>query len=152
MRGTQCLTHGLPTATTDWGCPLPPGDYAPAALLVLHGDADRVVSVRNATATALLWAQASGARADRAHRGARGQRYPMRAVDFKLRGQLACRCAIARLDHAWSGGASRWPYSDPAGPDASALIWAFCGNGSSRKFEENGRFSAYVSSAGSYHF
>ena len=37
-----------------------------------------------------------------------------------------CRCAkLPGWTHAWSGGASRWSYSDPAGPDASALIWAF---------------------------
>ena len=70
------------------GCRCPQGLRLPP-LLVLHGDADRVVSVRNATATALLWAQASGARATAERTVARGQRYPMRAVDFKLRGQLA---------------------------------------------------------------
>jgi poly(3-hydroxybutyrate) depolymerase len=113
-------------ARTDTGLPAAPQGLRLPPLLVLHGDADRVVSVRNATATALLWAQASGARATAERTVARGQRYPMRAVDFKLRGQLAVSLReIAGLDHAWSGGASRWPYSDPAGPDASALIWAF---------------------------
>ena len=111
---------------TEAGLPAAPHGLRLPPLLVLHGDADRVVSVRNATATALLWAQASGARATAERTVARGQRYPMRAVDFKLRGQLAVSLReIAGLDHSWSGVASRWPYSDPAGPDASALIWAF---------------------------
>lgn len=131
MRGTRDAQlpdawPALPAAMTDTGLPAAPQGLRLPPLLVLHGDADRVVSVRNATATALLWAQASGARATAERTVARGQRYPMRAVDFKLRGQLAVSLReIAGLDHAWSGGASRWPYSDPAGPDASALIWAF---------------------------
>jgi len=33
---------------------------------------------------------------------------------------------------AWSGGAPAMPYSDPAGPDASALVWAFV----ARQFEK----------------
>jgi hypothetical protein len=84
-------------------------------LLVLHGDADRVVSVRNATATALLWAQASGARATAERTVARGQRYPMRAVDFAARpaGRVIARNCRAgpRLERR----RFRWPYSDPAG-------------------------------------
>jgi len=131
MRGTRDAQlpdawSALPTTITEMGLHAAPQGLRLPPLLVLHGDADRVVSVRNATATALLWAQASGARATAERTVARGQRYPMRAVDFKLRGQLAVSLReIAGLDHAWSGGASRWPYSDPAGPDASALIWAF---------------------------
>lgn len=32
---------------------------------------------------------------------------------------------ITGMGHAWPGGAADMKYSDPAGPDASALIWAF---------------------------
>lgn len=107
------------------------GQGAPAGLrlpplLVLHGDEDSVVSVRNASATALLWASASGARPAASRTLLRGKRYPMRATEFKAAGRVAVAVReIAGLDHAWSGGASRMPYSDPAGPDASALLWAF---------------------------
>jgi poly(3-hydroxybutyrate) depolymerase len=34
-------------------------------------------------------------------------------------------CEIAGLGHAWSGGLGSQPYSDPAGPDATRMIWAF---------------------------
>ena len=95
-------------------------------LLVLHGDADNVVSVRNATATAALWAEALGARAGAARTLQRGQRHAMRATDFKARGRTVVALReVAGLAHAWSGGAAGVPYSDAAGPDASALIWAF---------------------------
>lgn len=95
-------------------------------LLIVHGDADGVVSVRNAAATALLWAGALGARAGAIRTLQRGQRYPMRATEFKTRGRtMVALREVVGLAHAWSGGAAQLPYSDPAGPDASALVWAF---------------------------
>lgn len=95
-------------------------------LLVLHGDADGVVSVRNAAATALLWADALGARAGAVRTLQRGQRHAMRVTEFRARGRTVVALReIVGLAHAWSGGVAQLPYSDPAGPDASALVWAF---------------------------
>lgn len=116
--------------------PTVPPVSAPAALpplLILHGDADGVVSVRNAAATALLWAGALGARAGAIRTLQRGQRYPMRVTEFKTRGRTVVALReVVGLAHAWSGGAAQLPYSDPAGPDASALLWAFV----ARQFEK----------------
>ena len=99
--------------------PLPP-------LLVLHGDAEGVVSARNAAATALLWADALGARAGALRTLQRGQRHAMRVTEFKTRGRTVVALReVAGLAHAWSGGVAQLPFSDPAGPDASALVWAF---------------------------
>ena len=117
----------LPAATAAATAVLPVGASAVLPpLLIVHGDADGVVSVRNAAATAQLWAGALGARAGAVRTLQRGQRYPMRVTEFKARGRtvVALREVIG-LAHAWSGGAAQRPYSDPAGPDASALIWAF---------------------------
>ena len=104
-------------------------ETAPAALpplLVLHGDADGVVSVRNAAATALLWADALGARAGAIRTLQRGQRHAMRVTEFRKSGRTVVALReIVGLAHAWSGGAAKRAYSDPAGPDASALVWAF---------------------------
>ena len=99
--------------------PLPP-------LLILHGDADNVVSVRNAAATAVLWAESLGARAGPVRTLQRGRRHAVRVTEYKARGraQVTLR-EIVGLGHAWSGGAPGLNYSDPAGPDASALVWAF---------------------------
>ena len=117
----------LPASTAAASSVLPVG--APAALpplLIVHGDADGVVSVRNAAATAQLWAGALGARAGAVRTLQRGQRYPMRVTEFKARGRTVVALReVVGLAHAWSGGAAQRPYSDPAGPDASALIWAF---------------------------
>jgi len=50
----------------------------------------------------------------------------MRVTEFKARGRTVVALReVVGLAHAWSGGAAQRPYSDPAGPDASALIWAF---------------------------
>ena len=96
------------------------------ALLVLQGDVDGVVSPRNGLATAQLWAQALGAQAGEPSTQQRGKRYPARVTEFKVKGRaVVVLRSIARLGHAWSGGAAKLAYSDPAGPDASALTWAF---------------------------
>lgn len=117
----------LPAATAAATAVLPVGASAVLPpLLIVHGDADGVVSVRNAAATAQLWAGALGARAGAVRTLQRGQRYPMRVTEFKARGRTVVALhEVVGLAHAWSGGAAQRPYSDPAGPDASALIWAF---------------------------
>ena len=95
-------------------------------LLVVHGDADGVVSLRNATATAALWADALGASAGPMRTLQRGQRHATQVTDFKTRGRtMVTLREVKGLAHAWSGGAESLPFSDPAGPDASALVWAF---------------------------
>lgn len=104
--------------------PLAAGALPP--LLVLHGDADSLVSVRNAAATAQLWADALGARPGAPRTLQRGQRRPMRVTEFKAGGRTVVALReVAGMAHAWSGGVGHQAYTDPAGPDASALIWAF---------------------------
>ncbi|MDZ5458075.1 extracellular catalytic domain type 1 short-chain-length polyhydroxyalkanoate depolymerase [Azohydromonas lata] len=104
------------------GASLPP-------LLVLHGSADAVVSSRNAAAAAELWAEAVGARGGAARVVQRGQRHAMHVTDYKAgRRTVATLCEIQGLGHAWSGGAARERFSDPAGPCASRLVWRFARN------------------------
>lgn len=95
-------------------------------LLVIQGERDTVVAARNGATAAQVWADAVGATAAPARNLQRGQRHPMTVTDFKRRGRtLATLVAVERLGHAWSGGASRLPYSDAKGPDASRMAWAF---------------------------
>ncbi|MFY3384233.1 alpha/beta hydrolase family esterase [Paracidovorax sp. MALMAid1276] len=115
------------------GAPLAPLAAGGAALarhlpplLVVHGDADRVVSLRNAETTAQAWAQALGARPGAPRVVRRGQRHATRVTEYRTRGRaVVVLREVQGLGHAWSGGTARKPYSDPDGPDASALIWAF---------------------------
>ena len=95
-------------------------------LLVIHGGADRVVSAHNGQAAARLWSDAGGARAGTPRSVHRGERYPMQVTDFKRRGNtVATLVEVARLGHAWSGGATKHAFSDVLGPDASRMAWAF---------------------------
>jgi poly(hydroxyalkanoate) depolymerase family esterase len=95
-------------------------------MLVLHGDADAVVAPSNAVASAAVWATAMGARPGVVRGVQRGKRRAMRVTDFRRKGRtLVTLCEIAGLGHAWSGGATRVLFSDPAGPDATRMAWAF---------------------------
>lgn len=95
-------------------------------LLVIHGDADTVVSPNNAQAAAQAWAQAAGACASPARTVQRGKRRPMSVTDFKRDGAtVATWVAVEGLAHAWSGGAASMPFGDGKGPDASRMAWAF---------------------------
>jgi poly(hydroxyalkanoate) depolymerase family esterase len=95
-------------------------------LLVIHGDADAVVSPHNGRAAAQVWADAVGARAGTTRSVRRGKRYPMSITDFKRKGNtVATLVAVDGLAHAWSGGAAGKPFSDGQGPDASRMAWAF---------------------------
>ena len=118
MRGRR-PTSPLPAAAGATPTRWPP-------LLVIHGDADGVVSAQNGQAAVQAWATAAGARAGPARRLQRGQRYPMSVTDFKLQGRTVATLAeVHGLAHAWSGGAPGQPFSDAHGPDASRMVWAF---------------------------
>ncbi|KQY90780.1 phospholipase [Pelomonas sp. Root1444] len=95
-------------------------------LMVIHGEADGVVSARNAGAAAQMWSQAAGAREGAPQAMQRGNRYPMTVTQFKRsRDVVATLVQVGRLGHAWSGGAARQRFSDANGPDASRMVWRF---------------------------
>ena len=95
-------------------------------LLVIHGNADAVVSPHNGQAAAQVWARAAGACASPTRGVQRGRRYPMSITDYKCRGAtVATLVTVDKLAHAWSGGAASQPFSDEQGPDASRMAWAF---------------------------
>lgn len=95
-------------------------------LLVIHGSKDRVVASSNAFEAARQWSEAAGATATRSRSVQRGRRLPMTVVEFKRGRSAAVTLAeIDGLGHAWSGGAAKEPFSEPGGPDATAMIWRF---------------------------
>ena len=105
--------------------PLPEATHLPA-LLVIHGSADPIVAPRNGAQAAQLWANREGAQTGTPRTVQRGARYAATVTDYRTRGRLvATLCLVNGLGHAWSGGAARHAYSDPKGPDASRMIWAF---------------------------
>lgn len=98
-------------------------------LIALHGDADRVVTIENASASTALWLhllprEQPGAEPCRQH--GRGRRHRYNVTDWRVAGtpyvRLVC---IEGLGHAWSGGAPKQAFSDPNGPDALKLAMRF---------------------------
>lgn len=118
MQGRR-RTRPLAAASTSVAAAWPP-------LLVIHGDADPIVSPSNGRAAVRIWADAAGAQPGHIRQVQRGKRYPMMVTDFKRQGRLvATLVEVGRLGHAWSGGAAKQPFSDGQGPDASRMAWAF---------------------------
>ncbi|UZN52263.1 PHB depolymerase family esterase [Cupriavidus cauae] len=105
----------------------------PPPLLLIHGDADRVVAYDNAIASATLWLSLStpGALPAAAAQPSvrvlrRGERRPVAVHDWRRDGRLYVRLVrVEGLGHAWSGGAASQAYADPAGPDALRIALAF---------------------------
>ncbi len=118
MRGRRSANPLAPTLS-----PMA-GSWPP--LMVIHGSADTVVSERNAHAATEAWAAAAGALVGPTRNVQRGKRRPMKVTEFKRNGhQAATLVEVLGLGHAWSGGAAKSPFSDPQGPDASRMAWAF---------------------------
>ncbi|MHB8949950.1 MAG: extracellular catalytic domain type 1 short-chain-length polyhydroxyalkanoate depolymerase [Rhodoferax sp.] len=105
--------------------PLAAGTCWPG-LLVIQGSVDHVVAPGNGFDAARLWAARVQAKAGQPRTVQRGKRHAAILTDYRAKGQLvATLCAVQGLGHGWSGGAAGHPYSDPQGPDASRMIWAF---------------------------
>ena len=108
--------------------------HRPPPLLLLHGDADHIVHIDNATACAALWldlqpdAESVRAKPMRPRTVQRGTRRAMEISDWMVDGEPWVRLVrIAGLGHAWSGGAAGQAFSDPSGPDALRIALAFFG-------------------------
>jgi poly(hydroxyalkanoate) depolymerase family esterase len=54
-----------------------------------------------------------------------GESYTVRTYNDKDQGELAEYWVVHGMGHAWSGGDGSQSYSDPAGPDESAAMYAF---------------------------
>jgi poly(hydroxyalkanoate) depolymerase family esterase len=118
MRGRR-VTKALQTTASSTTSTQPP-------LMVIHGQADAVVSAQNGRAAARVWAEAAGASAVAERERRRGSRYPMTVTDFKRQGRtMSTLVQVDRLGHAWSGGGANERFSDSQGPDASRMVWAF---------------------------
>ena len=106
-----------------------PGKVAQAlpALLVIQGSADRVVLKANGMRAAQAWAARTLAEPKPAKVVRRGNRYPFTTMDWfaPTRRLQVTLSEVNGLGHAWSGGAASQAYSDPKGPDASRMVWAF---------------------------
>jgi poly(hydroxyalkanoate) depolymerase family esterase len=111
----------------------------PVPLLAIHGEADNVVALSNATGLIRQYLRFAGhpsvptpmepasslPSADTEHRALCGGR-SVTTREWRQQGKLVARyVAIAGLGHAWSGGDDALPFNDAAGPDATLLVADF---------------------------
>jgi poly(hydroxyalkanoate) depolymerase family esterase len=110
----------------------------PVPLLVVHGDADDVVSPVNAAQLVRQYLALNGHPAadagayadlpppDRSDIATMPDAGNVTTSEWRVGGRLVARHVLVdRLGHAWSGGNDAYAYTDPRGPDASALLGAF---------------------------
>lgn len=117
------------------------------ALLVIQGNRDPVVSPVNGGLAARRWAAIANASPAVPRQVRRGERYTSIATDWKVgRRVVASLAEIQGLGHAWSGGAASQAFSDPAGPDASRMVWAFA----QREFARRERLAEAHAGRGSH--
>ena len=108
-------------------------EVTPPPLIILHGNADKTVTERNATGLMKLWEKLleSAPLATQLVREERefDKSESARAytqVDLQREGRIVVRSLrIHGLAHNWSGGDAALPFNDAKGPDASAAIWKF---------------------------
>jgi poly(hydroxyalkanoate) depolymerase family esterase len=131
IRGSQALAAMAARIPV----PPPPGDAAPLPpLVVVQGGADRVVHAANGDRVADQWLAFQGARdpADpgrvtrsRSDEGHAGRGWT-RTRWYTVRGRRVLEYWwVDGLGHAWSGGRSGGSFSDPEGPRAATVMWAF---------------------------
>jgi poly(3-hydroxybutyrate) depolymerase len=109
--------------------------------IVVHGAADRTVNAVNGDQLVQQWLTMNHLAAPHdvpappngpaeVVRGKAAGGYGYTVARWRTRGgrPLQEYVRVDGLDHAWSGGSRGAAFSDPRGPDASELIWAFLGS------------------------
>lgn len=117
-----------------------PARALPIPLLAIHGDADAVVSSRNAAALVRQYLHFNGhastrsgdvasttlPEADSETRNTLPNGRTEVVREWRSEGRPVARLVeISGLGHAWSGGDAALAYNDAGAPDASALVGAF---------------------------
>jgi poly(hydroxyalkanoate) depolymerase family esterase len=104
--------------------------YPGMPAIIVHGDADHVVSPVNAEQLTTEFLRLNGLLDAEGERKAGEMREERKAGvvmrDYVKGGRRVVRlCRVQSLGHAWSGGDDAVPFHSSKGPDASALIWEF---------------------------
>jgi poly(hydroxyalkanoate) depolymerase family esterase len=117
MRGRQWMPIGRGALAE------PPGK--PVRTIVVQGDRDRTVAPRNAETILRSALDAFGPNTDEQEAGAAGGRNVTRACYRTKTGLVAAEAwTIHGAGHVWNGGAPG-AFSDPRGPDVSAVMLRF---------------------------
>ncbi len=107
----------------------------PVRVLVFHGTADAIVAPVNGDQVATQWRDTDamlGAAVSSAPDATEMAQAPGgRSYTTTRWGDWVQKVAVDGMGHAWSGGAAAGSYTDPSGPNASELAWAFFAGGAS---------------------
>src|SRR5262249_22342340 len=119
-----------------WQCAGSPSRLIP--MLVFHGSDDIVVNPVNGDQVVQQFLQTNDWGDDRrdddsiAYRATDTQYatvpggHDYRVDSYVYGGVLVGqKYTVYGMNHAWSGGAPGWPFSDPCGPDATTITWNF---------------------------
>ena len=107
--------------------------------IAFQGDADTTVPPANADQLVQQWLLTNDLADDGAAHGSvprapanttrgfapGGRFYTVRTYADNHKAELAKYWVVRGMKHAWSGGDSSQPFSDPSGPDATAAMYAF---------------------------
>lgn len=108
--------------------------------LVFHGSSDTTVAPVNGNQILSQWAKTNDLASDGAEDGnitdtpdstvsstvSGGRKYTTYSYRDRTTGTVVLqKILVDGMGHAWSGGSSAGTYTDPKGPDASALSWEF---------------------------
>ncbi|RKP47464.1 extracellular catalytic domain type 1 short-chain-length polyhydroxyalkanoate depolymerase [Trinickia fusca] len=123
-RGTRHDPIALIDAATNMSA------YPGMPAIIVHGEADRVVVLKNAEQLALAFLRLNGfvdaMGAWRAGRTRETRDPGVVTHDHVMEGRSLVRlCQVADLEHAWSGGDEAMPFHSDKGPNASAMLWEF---------------------------
>ena len=141
MEGRQAMSAGGPDPDTAGrkAYEAAGGHARVVPAIVFHGADDRVVAPVNADQAVGQWAQTNDLAADgqddddldarpdgkQEAQAPNGKRYT-RWFFKDAQGRVVLeKVVVAGMGHAWSGGDATGSYTDPKGPDASAMAWEF---------------------------
>ena len=135
------VASGLQAAQSGGPAPKTQGDAAFGAMgaqaravpvIVFQGDADPTVNVVNGQQVIDQWTETDDRAAASLGTGAAtmgsagGKSFTHTTyTDAKSGGVMLEYYRVAGLAHAWSGGSTAGTFTDPNGPDATSLMWAF---------------------------
>ncbi len=109
-------------------------------VIVFHGSSDTTVAPVNADQIVAQWAKTNDLASDGSEDGnitdsadltstgtvPSGRSYSRASYRDKRSGsEVMAKVIVQGMGHAWSGGSSAGSFSDPRGPDATALSWEF---------------------------
>ena len=137
MSAYRAMQHGSPLAHRQTVRALAHAepDFPGMPVMLVHGARDAVVRPINMEQLLEQFEILNAASITRAqpvlrhYPGRAGGRAPRHAYQtstvYAGRKPLMVKCEIEGLGHAWSGGDSSVPFSEPEGPDATLLLWSF---------------------------